>query len=114
MMKLNRAPCEWAWRLADGESFDEALPRAVVIAGELPSPVSAAPARYEPFGLSILEAAGDRCALMLGDIPSLREIWDSRAQSVAPGDHEALLAALATLLSRPERARELTPAAVPA
>jgi len=31
-----------------------------------------APARYEPFGLSILEAALSGCALVLGDIPSLR------------------------------------------
>ncbi len=33
------------------------------------------PARYEPFGLSILEAALSGCALVLGDLPSLRENW---------------------------------------
>ena len=33
------------------------------------------PARYEPFGLSVLEAGLSGCALVLGDIPSLREIW---------------------------------------
>ena len=36
------------------------------------------PARYEPFGLSILEAALSGCALVLGDLPSLRELWDRR------------------------------------
>lgn len=37
------------------------------------------PAKYEPFGLSILEAAYSGCALVLGDIPSLREIWGDAA-----------------------------------
>src|SRR5207253_5156707 len=36
--------------------------------------IYAAPALYEPFGLGILEAARDGCALVLGDIPSLREL----------------------------------------
>lgn len=37
------------------------------------------PAKYEPFGLSILEAANVGCALVLNDIPSLREIWGESA-----------------------------------
>jgi glycosyltransferase involved in cell wall biosynthesis len=37
--------------------------------------VFAAPARYEPFGLAVLEAAASGCALVLGDIPTLRELW---------------------------------------
>jgi len=69
--------------------------------------VFAAPARYEPFGLSILEAAGDRCALVLGDIPSLRELWAGCAEFVAPEDHERLLATLRTLLDDPTRAQRL-------
>ena len=48
--------------------------------------VFAAPALYEPFGLAILEAAADRCALVLGDIPSLRELWDGAARFVDPRD----------------------------
>jgi glycogen synthase len=44
------------------------------------------PALYEPFGLSILEAALSGCALVLGDIPSLREIWDDAAIFVPPRD----------------------------
>jgi glycosyltransferase involved in cell wall biosynthesis len=52
--------------------------------------IYAFPARYEPFGLSVLEAALAGCALVLGDIPSLREIWDDTALYVDPEDHEAL------------------------
>jgi glycosyltransferase involved in cell wall biosynthesis len=50
-----------------------------------------APAKYEPFGLSILEAALSGCALVLGDIPSLREIWEDAATFVAPDDRNSLL-----------------------
>ena len=52
--------------------------------------IYALPARYEPFGLSALEAAMAGCALVLGDIPSLREIWDEAAVFVPPDDTEAL------------------------
>ena len=44
------------------------------------------PALYEPFGLSVLEAALSGCALILGDIPSLREIWRDAAVFVPPRD----------------------------
>jgi glycosyltransferase involved in cell wall biosynthesis len=68
--------------------------------------VFAAPARYEPFGLGILEAALRGCALVLGDVPSLREVWGDAALFVAPDDHEALASALRRLMERPlERAR---------
>jgi glycogen synthase len=60
--------------------------------------VFAAPARYEPFGLAVLEAARDRCALVLGDIPSLRELWAQDAVFVSADDPEQLAAALRTLL----------------
>lgn len=52
--------------------------------------VYALPARYEPFGLTILEAALSGCALVLGDIPSLRELWDGAAVFVNPDEDEAL------------------------
>jgi glycogen synthase len=44
------------------------------------------PARYEPFGLSILEAALSGCVLILGDIPSLRENWNGAATFVQSDD----------------------------
>jgi glycosyltransferase involved in cell wall biosynthesis len=52
--------------------------------------IYALPARYEPFGLTALEAAHSRCALILGDIPSLREVWGAAARFVPPGDHSYL------------------------
>lgn len=48
------------------------------------------PARYEPFGLTVLEAAQSGCALLLGDIESLRELWDGAAVFVPPDEAAAL------------------------
>jgi len=48
------------------------------------------PALYEPFGLSILEAALSGCALILGDIPSLREIWRDAAVFVPPRNTDTI------------------------
>lgn len=63
--------------------------------------IFALPARYEPFGLSPLEAAQFGCALVLGDIPSLREVWGKAAVYVAPNDPLALRAALTRLIEHP-------------
>ena len=60
--------------------------------------IYALPARYEPFGLTALEAALSGCALLLGDIPSLREIWGNAAWYVAPDDHAGLRARLEELI----------------
>jgi glycogen synthase len=68
--------------------------------------IYALPARYEPFGLSILEAALSRCALVIGDIPSLRETWDGAAVFVPPDDPDALLAALRELIADDVRRAE--------
>lgn len=54
------------------------------------APLYVLPAKYEPFGLSIVEAGLAGCALVLGDIPSLREIWDEAAVFVHPEDDQAL------------------------
>jgi glycosyltransferase involved in cell wall biosynthesis len=55
------------------------------------------PALYEPFGLSVLEAAAAGCALVLSDIPTFREMWDGAALFVDPADAGALHRALANL-----------------
>ena len=60
--------------------------------------VYALPARYEPFGLSVLEAAQAGCALVLGDIASLREYWDDAALFAPPDDVDALRDALLQLI----------------
>ncbi len=65
------------------------------------------PTRYEPFGLSVLEAALSGCTLVLGDIPSLREIWRHRAVFVSPDDPEALEDALGRLIADPDRRASL-------
>jgi glycosyltransferase involved in cell wall biosynthesis len=60
------------------------------------------PARYEPFGLSVLEAAIAGCALVLGDIPSLREVWGDAARYVSPDDTDALEKTIRELIDSPE------------
>jgi glycogen synthase len=69
--------------------------------------IYALPARYEPFGQSILEAALSGCALVLGDIPSLRELWEGVALFVSPDDHAALHVALDSLIRDPDLRRTL-------
>jgi glycosyltransferase involved in cell wall biosynthesis len=58
------------------------------------------PARYEPFGLAAVEAGLAGCALVLGDIPSLREVWDDAALFVHPDDTKGLAAALSALIEQ--------------
>ena len=83
--------------------------------------IYAAPARYEPFGLSALEAGLSGCALVLGAISSLREVWADAAMFVDPADPEALARALNHLIDNEglradfadrarRRAREYSPA----
>jgi glycosyltransferase involved in cell wall biosynthesis len=99
-----------------GELAPDAMPAQFARAS-----IYALPARYEPFGLSALEAALSQCALVLGDVPSLREVWGDAALYVQPDDHDALQAALMRLIDdaplrqqmahrAAERARHFTPA----
>lgn len=82
------------------------LPRADLRRRMARAAIFAHPARYEPFGLGVLEAGAGGCALVLGDIPSLRELWHEAAVFVAPGDAGALALALNRLTGDPgERAR---------
>lgn len=60
------------------------------------------PARYEPFGLVALEAALSGCALVLGDIQSLREIWGDAAVFVPPADPARLASTAARLARSPQ------------
>ena len=74
------------------------LGRAEVTAWMARAAIYALPARYEPFGLSALEAALEGCALVLGDVPSLREVWGDAALFVDPEDPGALERALHLLI----------------
>ena len=57
------------------------------------------PALYEPFGLSVLEAASAGCALVLSDIPTFRELWGDAAVFVAPDDAAAARNAINRLIA---------------
>ncbi|HEY8592564.1 MAG TPA: glycosyltransferase family 4 protein [Sphingomicrobium sp.] len=61
-------------------------------------PVFASAALYEPFGLSVLEAAQAGCALVLSDIPTHRELWDGVAMFVEPRDDRAFAETINSLL----------------
>ncbi|MCC9135513.1 glycosyltransferase family 4 protein [Pontibacter silvestris] len=52
--------------------------------------IYALPAKYEPFGLTILEAAMSGCALVVGNTESLTEVWGNAARYIAPGNADEL------------------------
>jgi phosphatidyl-myo-inositol alpha-mannosyltransferase len=73
--------------------------------------IFASPARYEPFGLAVLQAAQAGTALVLSDIPTFRELWDGVALFCPVDDDIAWRHALEDLLGAPQRARALGRAA---
>ena len=70
-------------------------------------PIYVSTALYEPFGLGVLEAAQAGCALVLADIPTLRELWDGAALFTPPGDDAALADALRLLRLRMDQREAL-------
>lgn len=52
--------------------------------------IYALPAKYEPFGLTILEAAMSGCALVVGKTESLTEIWGNAAKYVNANNADEL------------------------
>jgi glycosyltransferase involved in cell wall biosynthesis len=68
-------------------------------------------ARYEPFGLAVLEAAATGCPLVLADIDTFRELWDDAALFVQPGDHAAVADAMTSVLDDDRLAERLSSAA---
>jgi glycosyltransferase involved in cell wall biosynthesis len=69
------------------------------------------PALYEPFGLAVLEAAAAGCALVLSDIPTLRELWDGAAEFHNPGDSAQLHTTLNLLIADSAKRSALAAAA---
>jgi glycosyltransferase involved in cell wall biosynthesis len=94
-----------AQAMTGGVTWLGLLPPAALAERMATAAIYAAPARYEPFGLAILEAAASGCALVLGDIPSLRENWDGAAIFVAPDDDDELVRALNGLIASPDLRR---------
>ena len=60
------------------------------------------PVKYEPFGLSFLEAASRGTPLIGGEIETLREIWGDAMIYVDPEDKDALAAACNSLIENAE------------
>jgi len=123
---LDRAAPEVPWPIhVAGEAHHpdgrEVRPRHLSVLGRLPGPelaewmeraaIFAAPARYEPFGLAALEAGLAGCALVLADIPSLREVWGDAAVFVPPEDAQALGTALRELVADSPRRSQMARAA---
>jgi glycosyltransferase involved in cell wall biosynthesis len=71
-----------------------ALPRPALLDEMRDASIFVSPALYEPFGLTVLEAAASGCALVVSDLPSFRELWDDAALFVGPRDRNALRTAL--------------------
>ena len=70
--------------------------------------IFAMPARYEPFGFAAIEAALAGCALVLGDIPSLRETWGDAALFASADDKDAFAAVLHGLVDDERLRREMS------
>ena len=73
------------------------LSRTGLVAQMQRAAIFAAPTRYEPFGLAVLEAAAAGCALLLSDIATLRELWSGAAWFADPNDRAAIRAGLERL-----------------
>jgi len=67
--------------------------------------IYALPAHYEPFGLTVLEAAYHGAALLLSGIPTFRELWDGAALFVNPRDEDQILEGINRLV-RDDKLRE--------
>jgi glycogen synthase len=90
--------CVLAGAASSGATYLGRLPEVDVRRWLERAAIYALPARYEPFGLSILEAASAGCALVLGDIDSLRENWSGAALFVDPDDRRALASGIQRLI----------------
>lgn len=65
------------------------------------------PALYEPFGLVPVEAAASGAALVLSDIPTLREVWGDAALYVRPDEPDAVAQAVQFLVDHPSERERL-------
>jgi glycosyltransferase involved in cell wall biosynthesis len=106
MLKRVAEDLPWPVLLAGRDDFVDGAPLHVLgTLGETEraarmgsAAIFASPTRYEPFGFTVLEAALAGCALVLGDIPSLRETWGEAAIFAPPDDAQAFGVALRLLI----------------
>jgi glycosyltransferase involved in cell wall biosynthesis len=74
-------------------------------------PIYVSAATFEPFGLSVLEAAAAGCPLVLSDIDTFRELWTGAALLVPANDPDAYAAAIGRIRTDPGLAQHLGEAA---
>jgi glycosyltransferase involved in cell wall biosynthesis len=70
------------------------------------SSIYAATSRYEPFGMSALEAAFSRCAIVANDIVPFREVWGNAALYFRANDAASLASVIRSLGENRELCRE--------
>ena len=70
--------------------------------------VFVSPTRYEPFGLAILEAAHNGCALVLSELDTLKELWQEAALFFDPEDEKDAEKMALLLLDNPLFLKELS------
>jgi len=98
---------ESSMRTGQSASFLGSLSHSDVIRHMSAASIFAHPTLYEPFGLSVLEAARAGCCLVLSDIPSLRELWDGAAMFVDPREPERWVTELNHLSRHPQQREAL-------
>lgn len=117
---------DWPIRVAGAAEIDATRTRASIahcdVLGALSPPdlaremqraaIYVSPALYEPFGLSVLEAARAGCALVLSDLPGFRELWQGAALFVNPREPAHIRHALQALRSNPPLLKRMQQAAL--
>lgn len=98
----NGASARFDHVVTTGELSDERL--GGVLAAR---PIYASAALYEPFGLSVLEAAQAGCALVLSNIRTHRELWHGAAIFIEPRDERGFSEAINRLLVDHEERKRL-------
>lgn len=98
---LSEIACDLSWPVHIAGNTENPYggiyePENVIFLGQLSQPemeecmqkasIFAMPAKYEPFGLAVLEAAKAGCALALSDIETFREIWGDAAVYYDPAN----------------------------
>jgi len=69
------------------------------------------PSLYEPFGLSVVEAALSGCCLVLADLSTLRELWDGAAEFFDPRKPDSLCEAICSVTENVAHRESLVDAA---
>lgn len=102
--------------IAGDKQVDYEIPANVTFLGKLSreevhfwlkkSSIYVLPVKYEPFGLSFLEAAMYGCAVVGGDIPTLKEIWQDNI-CYTPPDNPSILTRHCNQLIKDRRYRKV-------